>query len=66
MRLSADEYKALSRRGRRSKYNNKRGEYYDPITRKPMKFDSQKEFEYYLILADRAKRGEIACLELQK
>ena len=66
MRISANKYKALSYRGRRSKYNNRRGEYYDPLSRKPMKFDSQKEYEFYLILTDMLKKGEISDLELQK
>lgn len=63
--LSIEEFKALAERGRRSKYNNNRGAYYDPVTHGTLKFDSQKEYEYYLILNDRLKRGEISDLKRQ-
>ena len=66
MNMSIDEFKALAERGRRSKYNNQRGAYYDPVTHGTLKFDSQKEYEYYLILTDRMKHGEITNLERQK
>lgn len=41
------------------KYHNKPCEY------KGLKFDSQKELDYYLILLDRQKKGEIKYLERQ-
>ena len=43
-----------------SKYHNEKIKY------KGETFDSRKEFDYYLILKDREKRGEIYGLERQK
>lgn len=42
-----------------SKYKNEK------ITYQGEEFDSKKEFEYYLILKDREKRGEISRLSRQ-
>lgn len=50
---------AYSLRGKPSKYKN------DKVTFRGETFDSKKEFEYYLILKDREKRGEIIALQRQ-
>lgn len=66
MRISEEEYRALiGTPPRKSKYNNEKPEYYDPDLKQLIKFDSNKELEYYLILKDRAKRGEIRHLQRQ-
>lgn len=44
---------------RRSKYGNTK------VTYRGITFDSKKEFEYYLFLLDRQKRGGITELRLQ-
>lgn len=48
-----------------SKYNNNKPTYYDPEIKETLTFDSNKELEYYLLLKDREKRGEITDLERQ-
>ena len=66
-RMTKAEYQALIGKTKaKSKYNNEKPEYYDKDLKKTLKFDSIKEYEYYLFLKDRAKRGEIGKLELQK
>ena len=65
-RLSYKEAKALGLISEsKSKYNNAKPEYYDPDLKETLKFDSKKEFEYYLLLKDRLKRGEIFRLQRQ-
>ena len=66
MRISEEEYRRLvGTPPKKSKYNNQKPEYYDPELKETLKFDSKKEFEYYLLLKDRQKRGEIKDLERQ-
>lgn len=74
MRISEEEYRAIfaGTRGdrlgippKKSKYKNNKPEYYDPDLKQLIKFDSNKERDYYLILKDRAKRGEIRYLNRQ-
>lgn len=65
-RISEAEYRVLTgTTSKKSKYNNNKPEYYDPDLKETLKFDSDKEFEYYLILKDRLKRGEITNLKRQ-
>lgn len=65
MRLSEEEYRALIggtppiKPKKAAKYKNERTEI------DGHKFDSIKEAEYYLILKDREKKGEIRYLKLQ-
>lgn len=67
MRISEEEYRALvgGTPPKKSKYKNKKPEYYDPDLKETIKFDSIKERDYYLILKDRLKRGEIRWLNRQ-
>lgn len=67
MRLTEEEYKALigGTPPKKSKYKNDKPTYYDPDLREELKFDSNKERDYYLILKDREKRGEIRFLNRQ-
>lgn len=61
MRLTEEEYRALTGTPpAKSKYHNQKIEYNGET------FDSKKEYEYYLILKDRERRGEISDLERQK
>ena len=73
-RISETEYRAMlsgssgDRLGislKKSKYNNNKPEYYDPDLKETLTFDSNKELEYYLLLKDRLKRGEIRHLKRQ-
>lgn len=65
-RISEAEYRALSGTPyKKPKYNNNKPEYYDPDLKETIKFDSVKEFEYYLLLKDREKRGEIRHINRQ-
>lgn len=65
-RISESEYRALTgTQAKESKYHNKKVEYYDPELKETLTFDSVKEYEYYLILKDREKRGEIGFLKRQ-
>ena len=50
---------------KRSKYHNRKVEYYDPGLKETITFDSEKERDYYLILKDRERRGEIKDLRRQ-
>ena len=65
MRLSEEEYQALiggtppTKHKKTPKYRNNKTEI------DGYKFDSKKEAEYYLILKDREKYGEIRYLKLQ-
>lgn len=66
MRLTEEEYRALvGTPPTKSKYNNRKAEYYDPQIKETITFDSEKERDYYLILKDREKRGEISHIERQ-
>lgn len=66
MRLTEEEYRALvGTPPTKSKYNNRKAEYYDPQLKETITFDSEKERDYYLILKDREKRGEISHIERQ-
>jgi hypothetical protein len=66
LRISEEEYRALiGTPPKKSKYKNNKPEYYDPDLKELIKFDSNKERDYYLILKDRAKRGEIRHLNRQ-
>lgn len=66
MRITEEEYRALvGTPPNKSKYNNNKPEYYDPELKQLIKFDSNKERDYYLILKDRLKRGEIRHLNRQ-
>lgn len=66
VRISEDEAKRLglvspkSNKPKRKKYNN------TPCTYQGLKFDSIKERDYYLILLDKQKRGEIYDLKRQE
>ena len=73
-RITEEEYRAIlagssgDRLGippKKSKYNNNKPEYYDRELKETLKFDSNKELEYYLVLKDRVKRGEILSLKRQ-
>lgn len=65
-RLTVKEAKALGLISEsKSKYNNQKPEYYDPDLKKKIKFDSNKELEYYLLLKDKLKKGEIFSLQRQ-
>ena len=66
-RLSVKEAQALGLIGKskRNKYNNSKPEYYDPDLKQKIRFDSNKELEYYLLLKDKAKRGLIFNLKRQ-
>lgn len=60
MRVSVDEYRALLARSEaRSKYNNRKADF------KGESFDSEKERDYYILLLDREKRGEITDIQRQ-
>ena len=65
VRLSKEEARALGLAPAASKYNNDKPTYYDPDLKESLKFDSVKEFEYYLVLKDRQKRGDISELTRQ-
>ena len=60
MRVSIDEYRALLARSEaRSKYNNRKADF------RGESFDSEKERDYYILLLDREKRGEITDIQRQ-
>ena len=71
MHLSEEEYQELQARlGRKPekkkpKYGNYKARLIDPKTGKEIVFDSQKEAEYYFLLLDKEKRGEIQDLKRQ-
>lgn len=80
MRLTEEEFKELQARIPRakdlsfafkkeekkpSKYHNRKVEYRDPKTGETITFDSEKERDYYLLLKDRERRGEIIDLKRQ-
>ena len=48
-----------------SKYRNNKAPVIDPKTGEEIIFDSEKERDYYFLLLDREKRGEIAYLSRQ-
>lgn len=56
---------SISEPPRPSKYHNVKSEYYDPDLNESLAFDSLKELDYYFILKDRLKRGEIDDLRRQ-
>lgn len=64
-KLKTEKAAQLSEPPRPSKYHNVKSEYYDPDLMESITFDSKKELEYYLILKDRQKRGEIDDLRRQ-
>ena len=65
-RLSYKEAKALGLIPEsKSKYNNHKSKYYDPDLKELITFDSNRERDYYLILKDRLKKGEISHLQRQ-
>lgn len=65
-RISKEEYLAIiGAPPKKTKYNNNKPEYYDKDLKEKLKFDSNKELEYYLLLKDRLKRGEITNLKRQ-
>ena len=66
MRMTEEEYRRLvGTPPKASKYHNTKIDYYDPDLMATITFDSKKEFEYYLILKDREKKGEIIGLKRQ-
>ena len=70
MRLTEEEYNALIKgssgsRVKKPKYRNRKAEYYDPGLKDTITFDSEKERDYYLLLKDRERRGEIIDLKRQ-
>lgn len=80
MRLTEEEYKELCSRmnkprevslvdtssgPKESKYHNRKADYRDPKTGETITFDSEKERDYYLLLKDRERRGEIRYLNRQ-
>lgn len=80
MRLTEEEYKELCSRmnkprevslvdtssgPKESKYHNRKADYRDPKTGETITFDSEKERDYYLLLKDRERRGEISHLQRQ-
>lgn len=70
MRLTEEEYKDLIKgssgsRIKKSKYHNRKVEYYDPGLKETITFDSEKERDYYLLLKDRERRGEIYDIKMQ-
>lgn len=69
-RLTEEEYNALIKgssgsRVKKPKYRNRKAEYYDPGLKETITFDSEKERDYYLLLKDRERRGEIKDLKRQ-
>lgn len=59
-RISIDEWKALLAKSEaRSKYNNRKADFRGET------FDSEKERDYYILLLDKEKRGEITDLKRQ-
>lgn len=66
VRLSKSEARALGLAPKASKYNNEKPTYYDKDLKELLTFDSIREYEYYLILKDRQKRGEIYDLTRQE
>lgn len=65
VRLSKQEARALGLAPKASKYNNEKPTYYDKDLKELLTFDSIREYEYYLLLKDRQKRGEIRDLRRQ-
>ena len=65
VRLSKEEARALGLAPKASKYNNEKPTYYDPDLKQKLTFDSKKEYEFYLLLKDKLKRGEIKDLQRQ-
>lgn len=77
-RISEEDYRSFIKRQKKngkaasipepprpSKYHNKKSKYYDPDLKESLAFDSLKELDYYFILKDRLKRGEISDLRRQ-
>ena len=77
-RISEEDYRSFIKRQKKngkaasipepprpSKYHNKKSTYYDPDLNESLAFDSLKELDYYFILKDRLKRGEITDLRRQ-
>ena len=64
-RISKEAARALGLAPKASKYNNEKPTYYDKDLKETLTFDSIKEFEYFLVLKDRQKKGEIFNLRRQ-
>lgn len=77
MRITEEEYqelmksrianKAIGEETKRSrlKYGNQKQTIRDPRSGEDITFDSKKEMEYYLLLVDKEKKGEIYDLQRQ-
>ena len=69
VRISEAEARALGLASKASKkpskYRNEKPTYYDKDLKESLRFDSNKELNYYLILKDRQKKGEITDLKRQ-
>ena len=67
MRMTEEEYNAFiaKKPQKPSKYRNNKASAIDPVTKEEIKFDSIKERDYYYLLKDREKRGEIIDLQRQ-
>ena len=67
MRMTEKEYNAFiaKKPQKPSKYRNNKASAIDPVTKEEIKFDSIKERDYYYLLKDREKRGEIIRLQRQ-
>lgn len=67
MRMTEEEYNAfISRKPqKKSKYQNKKASAIDPDTKERIEFDSIKERDYFYLLKDREKRGEIYDIKMQ-
>lgn len=57
--MSYKQFRSFNKRQSKSKYRNHRCEY------NGIKFDSEKERDYYLLLLDMQRKGKITGLELQ-
>lgn len=77
LRFTEEEYNAYisgrktfreiedARKPKPSKYKNRKAPVTDPKTGEEIIFDSEKERDYYFLLLDREKRGEITQLARQ-
>lgn len=67
MRMTEKEYNAFiaQKTQKPSKYRNNKASAIDPVTKEEIKFDSIKERDYYYLLKDREKRGEIYDIKMQ-
>ena len=67
MRMTEEEYNAFvgKNQQKKSKYQNKKASAIDPDTKERIEFDSIKERDYFYLLKDREKRGEIYDIKMQ-